>query len=116
MKKVSVLIPTFERKEALVITLTALVFQCHKSFAIIIADQNENYSIKDEPILQSVLRLLEEKGHQIMILKNLPRKGIAQLCVMEKYGGCGLLPSGAYHQELPTTIPDRSWNAPDKLL
>lgn len=37
---------------------------------------------------------------------------LAELRVMEKYGGCGLLPSGAYHQELSTTIPDRRYNAP----
>lgn len=37
---------------------------------------------------------------------------LAQLRVMERYGGCGLLPSGVYHQELPTTIVDRSVDAP----
>ncbi|WP_182875495.1 glycosyltransferase family A protein [Microbispora sp. H10670] len=31
----------------------------------------------------------------------------AQLRVMERYGGAGLLPSRAYHLELPTTIIDR---------
>ncbi|RGA03557.1 glycosyltransferase [Microbispora triticiradicis] len=31
----------------------------------------------------------------------------AQLRVMERYGGAGLLPSRAYHLELPTTITDR---------
>lgn len=31
---------------------------------------------------------------------------------MAKYGGCGVLPSGAYHQELPTTVIDRTHNAP----
>ncbi|MBW4690985.1 MAG: glycosyltransferase family 2 protein [Lyngbya sp. HA4199-MV5] len=31
-----------------------------------------------------------------------------QLLLMARYGGCGLIPSGAYHQELPTTIPDRT--------
>lgn len=40
---------------------------------------------------------------------------LAQLRVMEKYGGCGILPSGAYHQELPTTILDRSQDAPQLL-
>ncbi|MCU0547959.1 MAG: glycosyltransferase family 2 protein [Leptolyngbya sp. Prado105] len=40
---------------------------------------------------------------------------LAQLRVMEKYGGCGILPSGAYHQELPTTIVDRSQDAPQLL-
>ncbi|MDX2154536.1 MAG: glycosyltransferase family A protein [Bryobacteraceae bacterium] len=37
---------------------------------------------------------------------------LAQLRVMARFGGCGLLPSGVYHLELPTTIPDRSANAP----
>lgn len=40
---------------------------------------------------------------------------LAQIRVMSRYGGCGILPSGAYHQELPTTLPDRSINAPRVL-
>lgn len=40
---------------------------------------------------------------------------LAQLRVMAKYGGCGLIPSGAYHLELPTTLPDRRVNAPVAL-
>ena len=37
---------------------------------------------------------------------------LAQLRVMARHGGCGIIPSGVYHQELPTTIPDRRHNAP----
>jgi len=37
---------------------------------------------------------------------------LAQLRVMARFGGCGLLPSGVYHQELPTTVHDRSTDAP----
>ncbi len=37
---------------------------------------------------------------------------VAQLEVMRRFGGCGVLPSGAYHQELATTLPDRSVDAP----
>lgn len=40
---------------------------------------------------------------------------LAQLRVMARYGGCGLLPSGVYHQELPTTVADRRVNAPRVL-
>ncbi|MFM8319374.1 MAG: glycosyltransferase family 2 protein [Chloroflexota bacterium] len=40
---------------------------------------------------------------------------LAQLRVMARFGGCGLVPSGVYHQELPTTLPDRSVNAPEYL-
>lgn len=33
---------------------------------------------------------------------------LVQLRLMARYGGCGLIPSGVYHQEVPTTIRDRS--------
>ena len=41
---------------------------------------------------------------------------LAQLRVMERYGGCGMLPSGAYHMELPTTLKRREVDAPWALL
>jgi glycosyltransferase involved in cell wall biosynthesis len=37
---------------------------------------------------------------------------LAQLRVMDRFGGCGLIPSGVYHQELPTTVADRRVDAP----
>lgn len=40
---------------------------------------------------------------------------LVQLQLMELYGGCGVIPSGVYHQELPTTIVDRSCPA-DKYV
>lgn len=40
---------------------------------------------------------------------------LAQLRVMARFGGCGMLPSGAYHQELPTTVEDRRVDAPHAL-
>ena len=40
---------------------------------------------------------------------------LAQLRVMARYGGCGLMPSGVYHQELSTTLEDRRTNAPRVL-
>lgn len=40
---------------------------------------------------------------------------LAQLRVMERFGGCGMIPSGAYHMELPTTIPSREVDAPKVL-
>lgn len=41
---------------------------------------------------------------------------LAQLRVMERFGGCGMLPSGAYHMELPTTLKRREVDAPWALL
>jgi GT2 family glycosyltransferase len=40
---------------------------------------------------------------------------LAQLRVMARHGGCGIFPSGAYHQELPTTLADRRVDAPHAL-
>jgi GT2 family glycosyltransferase len=37
---------------------------------------------------------------------------LAQLRVMARFGGCGIIPSGAYHMELPTTIDRRDVDAP----
>jgi glycosyltransferase involved in cell wall biosynthesis len=37
---------------------------------------------------------------------------LAQLRVLREAGGCGLLPSGAWHQELETTVADRTCDAP----
>jgi hypothetical protein len=34
---------------------------------------------------------------------------------MKRFGGCGILPSGAYHQEVETSIKDRNINAPEFL-
>ncbi|MCU0282757.1 MAG: glycosyltransferase [Candidatus Nanopelagicales bacterium] len=43
---------------------------------------------------------------------------LAQLRVMRRFGGAGVLPSGAVHLELPTTIPERlvdAWAIEDQL-
>lgn len=40
---------------------------------------------------------------------------LAQLRVMARFGGCGLIPTAAYHQELPTTVVDRRVDAPKVL-
>jgi glycosyltransferase involved in cell wall biosynthesis len=37
---------------------------------------------------------------------------LAQLRVMARYGGCGIIPTGAYHQDLETTVSDRRVDAP----
>jgi hypothetical protein len=38
--------------------------------------------------------------------------GPAQLRVMARFGGCGIVPSGARHMALPTTIARREVDAP----
>ncbi len=38
-------------------------------------------------------------------------EALAQFLLLRKYGGCGILPSGTYHMELPTLVPNREVNA-----
>lgn len=40
----------------------------------------------------------------------------AQLAVLERYGAAGVVPSGAYHLEAPTTVPDRPVQCYDVTL
>ncbi len=40
---------------------------------------------------------------------------LAELLMMRQFGGCGILPSGAYHLELPTTVTDRRFNTNDLI-
>jgi GT2 family glycosyltransferase len=40
----------------------------------------------------------------------------AQLAVMRRYGGAGIVPSGAYHLESPTTVTDRRMEAWELLF
>lgn len=41
---------------------------------------------------------------------------VAQWRVMERFGGAGIVPSGAVHLEAPTTVTDRTVDAPDVVL
>ncbi len=38
---------------------------------------------------------------------------VVQFLLLNRYGGCGILPSGTYHLGLPTTVVDRRCNATD---
>lgn len=51
--------------------------------------------------------------------KKIPQKHagedvFVQMLLMERYGAFGLIPSGVYHQENPTTIVDRSFNPAER--
>ncbi len=41
---------------------------------------------------------------------------LAQMLVANRYGGCGILPSGVYHLELPTEVPNRETNTNELLI
>jgi glycosyltransferase involved in cell wall biosynthesis len=70
-------------------------------------------------VLYDRARLVECGGFEFW--RSVPRRHagedvVAELRVMERYGGAGLLPSRAYHLELPTTVVDRSAECYDYVL
>ena len=69
-------------------------------------------------VMYDTQKLIEAGGFRFW--KDLPENHcgedvLAQLRIMKKFGGCGMLPSGAYHQEVETSIHDRKINAPEFL-
>ena len=77
-KKIDVLIPTCDRLTALAITLAGLSGQLFNDFNVVIADQSENYDVKNSKEIQAVKTILESNGNHVAIFKNLPRRGIAE--------------------------------------
>ncbi|HYH74403.1 MAG TPA: glycosyltransferase family A protein [Candidatus Saccharimonadales bacterium] len=77
MPKVDVLIPTFNRPEALAATITSLAYQTFQDFDVIISNQGDHLELTNDATLQTAARLLEQRGRTITLLDNLPAKGMA---------------------------------------
>jgi glycosyltransferase involved in cell wall biosynthesis len=78
MKKTTVLIPTYNRAEALTVTLTSLCFQADKDFDVIISDQSEQDALEENASFKSVINLLRIRGHSVEVFRNIPARGMAQ--------------------------------------
>jgi glycosyltransferase involved in cell wall biosynthesis len=75
---IDVLIPTRDRVQALTATLASLCFQLFSNFRIIIANQGDRRALDTDPLLWSVVRLLGLHGQRVIVLDNLPPRGLAQ--------------------------------------
>ncbi|HEX6928214.1 MAG TPA: glycosyltransferase [Gammaproteobacteria bacterium] len=78
MADVSVLIPTCNRPAALAVTLSSLCFQEYGGFDVVISDQSERDCRDDNAPLLTAMRLLETRGVNVAVARNLPRLGMAQ--------------------------------------
>lgn len=76
--EVSVLIPTYRRAIALSVTLTGLYYQSDRSFDITIADQSPDDELLQDASVDTVISMLRQRGVEVRVLKNLPRRGMAQ--------------------------------------
>lgn len=75
---VDVLIPTRARPWALAITLAALAAQTWRQLRVIISDQSDGAGPFVEAEVQAVLRYLRVSGIQVLALRHLPRRGMAE--------------------------------------
>lgn len=79
MALVDVLIPTYKRKTGLAIVLTSLLGQTFSDFNVIVSDQTvQDDAYLDSEEIKLLAQALEWHGHQIKLLRNLPRRGLAQ--------------------------------------
>lgn len=78
MKQTTILIPTFSRLTSLAVTLNSLCFQTHNDFDVVVSDQTEEQDVANDPSIQTIVRLLQYRGHSVAVLKHLPRRGIAE--------------------------------------
>jgi GT2 family glycosyltransferase len=76
-KRIDVLIPTYKRPIALASTLTSLCFQLEKDFDVIISDQSPDNTLPNDNSVQTAIRVLQLRGHTVVVLKNIPSKGMA---------------------------------------
>lgn len=76
--RVDVLIPSFNRPAALAVTLTSLAHQAFSDFRVIVSDQTEEYDVAALGEVLAPKRVLEAHGHEVRIVKHLPRRGMAE--------------------------------------
>jgi GT2 family glycosyltransferase len=75
---VDVLIPTYNRPEALAVTLTSLCGQTFRNFRVVISDQTETSDPLTSGIVQAAVRVLRAQGRTVEMYKHLPRRGMAE--------------------------------------
>nr|BBH90681.1 hypothetical protein KTC_54320 [Thermosporothrix sp. COM3] len=79
MALVDVLIPTYRRKTALAVVLTSLFGQTFQDFNIFISDQTEEEAcFLDSEEIQTIVRALRWRGHQVTLLRHPEKRGMAE--------------------------------------
>ncbi len=78
MALIDVVIPTYNRKTGLAVTLTGLLGQTFTDFDVIIADQTPGESPLETIELRTVVRALEWHGHRVTVHTGRRRRGMAE--------------------------------------
>lgn len=71
------LVPICDRSAALAVTLTTVALQTFPDFRVVISDQGDTPAQRS-PEVEAVVRFLRTRDHEVLVLRNLPRRGMAQ--------------------------------------
>lgn len=77
MKSVDILLPTYNRLNSLIMCLSGVAGQTFSSFRLIVSDQSEQPA-SDNPVIQSLIRVIEARGGTVEWYYRTPSKGIAE--------------------------------------
>ena len=77
METIDVLLPTCDRLQSLVFTLSGLAAQDHTAVRVIIADQSRE-PVEADGVVKSLARIIRARGGQVEFYKRPPRHGIAE--------------------------------------
>ena len=78
MPTIDVLIPTFSRPGALALTLAGLCAQDWRDFRVVVSSQDDENVVERTPEVQAMVRVLRHHGHEIVLRRHLPRRGLAE--------------------------------------
>lgn len=76
--EVDVLIPTAGRSAELAVALAGLAAQDRPGFRVVVSDQSDDAAGSKSPVVRAMIRVLRAQGRETVILRNLPRRGMAQ--------------------------------------
>lgn len=77
MTTVDVLLPTFNRLESLVMTMSGLATQNHRALRVIVSDQSDT-PVESNPVVRMLTRAIEARGGSVEWHHRLPLHGIAE--------------------------------------
>jgi len=76
--EIDVLIPTRDRPTELATTLAGLAAQTGPSFRVVVSDQSDGPPSWATPSATTLVRVLRRRGSPVELLRNVPRRGIAE--------------------------------------
>ncbi len=77
MARVDVLVPTCNRLNSVIMTLSGLSLQSLSDFHLIVSDQSDR-PIEDKPVIRTLCRLIEARGGSVEWHYRVPSRGIAE--------------------------------------